>query len=103
MPSYLILTLDPTGRVLSAFDAICPGDKAAFAWAAATLVDNDGAEVWADGTCIARVDRKILEIERDLRKSAKPRRVIAVSFWQRERAGLGRLGLVEAGQGSASF
>ena len=87
MPSYLILTLDPTGRVLAAFDAQCQGETTALAWALSTLETNDGAEVWLAGKCIARVDRRLVALEHDLLDGSEWRQAAAVPHlgW-RERA-----------------
>jgi hypothetical protein len=55
MTNYRIFMIGNAGRILTASDADCENDEAAFAWAAATLGSDARAEIWQAGRCVGTV------------------------------------------------
>ncbi len=94
MKSYLIMTHATDGRLLSVFDAVCPSERAALEWAKSTLVANACAEVWADGRCLARVNREHLVLVDDLLSRPEAREGLVVTVEHRRAP---RLSLFRAG------
>ncbi len=57
MASYRIYTLNEAGRILTASDAECLDDEAAFTWAATTLGPHASMELWEGTRCVGGLSR----------------------------------------------
>ncbi len=57
MASYRIYTLNRAGRIVTAADAECTNDEAAFTWAATTLGPNASIELWQGTRCVGGLSR----------------------------------------------
>ncbi len=57
MASYRIYTLNRAGRIITASDADCINDEAAFTWAATTLGPHASIELWQGTRCVGGLSR----------------------------------------------
>ena len=82
MINYRIFMISRAGRILTASDADCENDGAAFAWAAATLGSDARAEIWQAGRCVGTVSGTTMMPH----SSAPHRGTMLQNVWEREPA-----------------